>query len=101
MRDLKWFDPRGRDLAQDGRIYSEELREDSVTALFIKRVVEEDAGLYTCSATYASNQEITAEVEVFVFVGINWEDAPEEQFGVRGQDHKVRRGISGNHSVCV
>ena len=28
-------------------------------------------------------------MEVFVFVGLNWEDAPTEQFAVRGVDYKV------------
>ena len=29
------------------------------------------------------------QVEVFVFVGLNWEDAPPEQFAVGGEDYKV------------
>ena len=28
-------------------------------------------------------------MEVFVFVGLNWEDAPSEQFAVKGVDYKV------------
>ena len=34
---------------------------------------------------------IILKVEVFVFVGLNWEDAPPEQFAVRGVDYKVIR----------
>ena len=34
--------------------------------------------------------EIFVKVEVFVFVGLNWEDAPPEQFAVRGVDYKVK-----------
>ena len=33
--------------------------------------------------------QIFVQVEVFVFVGLNWEDAPPEQFAVRGVDYKV------------
>ena len=33
--------------------------------------------------------KIFVKVEVFVFVGLNWEDAPSEQFAVRGVDYKV------------
>jgi hypothetical protein len=91
IRDLRWLDPAGQPLTEDGRLYSEELHDEVASVLFMKHVEEEDAGSYTCSATYASNQDIAAQVEVFVFVGIRWEDAPEEQYAVAGLEQKVHK----------
>ena len=36
-----------------------------------------------------SMSNLCPQVEVFVFVGLNWEDAPPEQFAVGGEDYKV------------
>ena len=49
------------------RVYSEEQPGDAATALFIKKLSEEDAGNYRCTAIYASNQELEARVEISVF----------------------------------
>ena len=88
------------------RIYSEEQPGDAANALFIKHLSEDDAGIYRCTATYASNQELEARVEIKVFskprylkivvlqnitaVGITWEDAPITQYASIGEDYKVR-----------
>ena len=48
-------------------MYSEEQPGDAATALFIKNLSEEDQGKYRCTAIYASNQELEANVEIQVF----------------------------------
>ena len=40
--------------------------------------------------------QIFVQVEVFVFVGLNWEDAPPDQFAVRGVDYKVTDSFQEN-----
>ena len=40
-------------------------------------------------------------MEVFVFVGLNWEDAPTEQFAVRGVDYKVNIYILTLEYACL
>ena len=37
----------------------------------------------------------TLQVEVFVFEGISWEDAPEEQYAVKGLEQKVWNSCEG------
>ena len=49
------------------RVYSEEQPGDAATALFIKKLSEEDAGEYRCSAIYASNQRLEAKVDISVY----------------------------------
>jgi len=96
IKDLKWINPRGQEIPQDDRVYSEEQPGDAATALFIKKLSEEDAGNYRCTAIYASNQELEAKVEILVFIGITWEDAPISQYASIGEDYKVRCVVRAN-----
>ena len=48
-------------------MYTEVHTEDMAISLFIKRLSDEDAGQYTCSAVYAANMEIHASVSVSIF----------------------------------
>ena len=49
------------------RIYSEEQPGEASTALFIKHIGADDGGEYSCKATYAANQQISAEVRITVY----------------------------------
>ena len=71
-------------------MYTELMEEESVVELFIKEVEEEDAGNYSCSGMYASNQELEETVEVLVYSPMQWLDAPEEQYGVAGEEGRIR-----------
>ena len=95
-------------------MYSEEQPGDAATALFIKKLSEEDAGEYRCTATYASNQQLEASVDISVYseyfqvkniltflietisVGITWEDAPMVQYASLQEDYKVRCVVRAN-----
>lgn len=46
------------------RLYSEVQIEDVAIALFIKRLVDEDAGNYTCKAVYAGNKHLSSSVSI-------------------------------------
>ena len=48
-------------------MYTEVDREDVAISLYIKRLSDEDAGEYECSALYAGNLKISASVSVSVF----------------------------------
>ena len=54
-------DPRMR------RMYTEVQAEDVAISLFIKRLADEDAGQYRCTAVYAGNRELEAAVSVSIF----------------------------------
>ena len=49
------------------RMYTEVQAEDVAISLFIKRLSDEDAGLYRCAAVYAGNMELEASVSVSIF----------------------------------
>ena len=48
-------------------MYTEVQAEDVAISLFIKRLSDEDAGLYRCAAVYAGNMELEASVSVSIF----------------------------------
>lgn len=96
IKHLRWINPRGQEIPQDYRVYSEEQPGDAATALFIKKLDEEDAGEYRCTAVYASNQQLEARVDISVYIGITWEDAPEVQYASLEQDYKVRCVVRAN-----
>jgi len=96
IKHLRWINPRGQEIPQDDRVYSEEQPGDAATALFIKKLSEEDAGEYRCTAVYASNQQLEARVEILVYIGITWEDAPIVQYASLEEDYKVRCVVRAN-----
>jgi len=96
VKQLRWINPRGAEIPQDDRIYSEEQPGDAATALFIKKLTEEDAGDYRCTAVYASNQQLEARVDISVYIGITWEDAPRVQYASLDEDYKVRCVVRAN-----
>ena len=49
------------------RMYTEVQAEDVAISLFIKRLADEDAGQYRCTAVYAGNRELEATVSVSIF----------------------------------
>ena len=48
-------------------MYTEVDREDVAISLYIKRLSDEDAGEYECSALYAGNLKLSSSVSVSVF----------------------------------
>ena len=48
-------------------MYSESHMEEAAISLFIKRLADEDAGQYRCTAVYAGNRELEAAVSVSIF----------------------------------
>ena len=48
-------------------MYTEVNREEVAVSLYIKRLSDEDAGEYLCTALYAGNLKMSASVSVSVF----------------------------------
>ena len=103
-------------------MYTEVQAEDVAISLFIKRLSDEDAGLYRCTAVYAGNMDLEASVSVSIFrelilliaalfsrpsslisvaVGITWLDAPQEQFARVATDHKIRCKVQANPAANI
>jgi len=48
VKDLKWIDPKGNEVSQDSRMYTEVHVEDVAISLFIKKMSDDYSGDYTC-----------------------------------------------------
>ncbi|XP_071742789.1 fasciclin-2 isoform X4 [Lepeophtheirus salmonis] len=101
IRDLKWLGPDGEPVPEGDKIYIEELPGDPAKALFIKHLREEYSGKYTCSAIYANNEKLTADVEISTYIGITWDNAPLEQYGIINTDYKIRCVVRANPPASV
>ncbi|TRY72000.1 hypothetical protein TCAL_16236, partial [Tigriopus californicus] len=88
VRDLKW-------------IYTEEKPGDAAIMLFIKHLREEESGLYTCEGIYANNEKMTAQVQISTYIGITWDDAPEEQNAVIYTDYKIRCVVRASPTATI
>jgi len=101
VKDMKWLDPEGKEISQDSRMYTEVDREDVAISLYIKRLSDDDAGEYECTALYAGNLKISASVSVSVFLGITWVDAPLAQFAKIDSDFKVKCKVQANPAANI
>ncbi|XP_059086244.1 fasciclin-2-like isoform X2 [Tigriopus californicus] len=101
VRDLKWFGPGGQKVPEDDRIYTEEKPGDAAIMLFIKHLREEESGLYTCEGIYANNEKMTAQVQISTYIGITWDDAPEEQNAVIYTDYKIRCVVRASPTATI
>jgi len=101
VKNLKWIAPNGRDIPQDERVYTEELPGDAGIMLFIKDLNQDDSGQYPCRGTYANNEEMESEVVISTFIGITWEDAPEDQYAVIHKDSKIRCVVKARPAATV
>ncbi|XP_055380619.1 fasciclin-2 [Condylostylus longicornis] len=81
-------------------MYTELLPGDNL-ALIIPFLQDSMAGRYYCSASYANSNLLQTSVQVETFVAITWIDAPEKQYPVLGNDHKVRCKVEANPSPTV
>jgi neurocan core protein len=101
VKDLKWLAPNGKEIPQDDRVYTEELPGDAGIMLFIKDLNQDDSGEYVCQGTYANNEEMNSKVKISTFIGITWEDAPEDQYAVIHKDSKIRCVVKARPAATV
>ncbi|XP_065347050.1 fasciclin-2 isoform X4 [Cloeon dipterum] len=109
--DLKWTDPRGEIVRQDNEgtisrqqgqaVYTETLGTDGTLALIIRNLKESEAGVYSCSATYANSEKFVKNVTIETYVAITWEDAPSEQYPILHSDYKVKCKVHANPAPIV
>ncbi|KAL1138703.1 hypothetical protein AAG570_008765 [Ranatra chinensis] len=63
---------------------------DKALALIINSLQKNDEGDYMCTALYAGSTRLVKTVRLKTFVAVTWEDAPEEQNPLVGQDYRVK-----------
>lgn len=108
--DIIWVNPENQEIPEENqqravetsnRIYTHPYQPGQGRELHIAQVLEQDSGMYTCKARYATNQEVTKAFELVVYMSIRWEDAPEEQNPRGGTDAKIKCVVRANPVAVV
>lgn len=107
LTEMQWLDPNNRTILNNDvmytsspqRMHTEQM--PSALALIIPSLRETEAGLYTCTATYANSEKLYKSVKIETIVAITWEDAPEEQFPILHKDFKVRCKVTAQPAPQV
>ncbi|KAG0720397.1 Fasciclin-2 [Chionoecetes opilio] len=92
VTEMSWTAPDGSRIAANNEqsVYTDEDGTPGSLNLVINNLREEDVGLYTCSATYAGNQNLEAKVEVESYMEIDFGDTPTHQTLLIGQEGKIK-----------
>jgi len=112
MEDLVWVDPQGIEVPSESqqstdqpgnapRIYTSEYIQGQGRELFMNPIKQQDSGMYTCRARYATSQEITKSFELVVYMSIRFVDAPEEQNPITGSEAKIKCVVQANPVAVV
>ncbi|XP_034230309.1 fasciclin-2 isoform X2 [Thrips palmi] len=107
LTDMQWLDPNNRTILNNEvtytnspqRMHTEQM--PTSLALIIPALRETEAGVYTCTATYANSEKLYKSVRIETIVAITWEDAPEEQFPILNKDFKVRCKVTAQPAPAV
>uniref|UniRef100_A0A0A9ZHK9 Fasciclin-2 n=1 Tax=Lygus hesperus TaxID=30085 RepID=A0A0A9ZHK9_LYGHE len=105
ISNIRWLDTKNRTIEPTksetkSRISVEDMPPDSL-ALIISSLQENDAGTYTCVASYAGSKILSKSVEIHTIVAVTWVDAPTEQYPELGKDYKVRCKVTGKPAPRV
>ncbi|XP_012278809.1 fasciclin-2 isoform X2 [Orussus abietinus] len=107
ITDMQWLDPQNRSIESQGAYgYSKppmytEMHQGTSLQLFFNSLQEEQAGRYTCRANYANTEALSKSVTIETIVAITWEDAPEEQFPILGEDYSIKCKVRAQPSPSV
>ncbi|BET00679.1 Fibronectin type III domain [Nesidiocoris tenuis] len=105
ISNIRWLDTKNRTIEPTksetkARISTEDMPPESL-ALIITSLQENDAGTYTCVASYAGSKILSKSVEIHTIVAVTWVDAPTEQYPQLGKDYKVRCKVTGKPAPRV
>ncbi|KAL7302066.1 hypothetical protein TKK_0005299 [Trichogramma kaykai] len=108
ISDIQWLDPSNRpvDVLSAAQGYSKpsmytEIHQDNSLSLFFNSLKEEQAGKYICRAMYANTQLLTKTVTIETIVAITWDNAPENQYPILGEDFAIRCQVRARPSPTV
>ncbi|XP_011499152.1 PREDICTED: fasciclin-2 [Ceratosolen solmsi marchali] len=107
ISNIRWIDPHNNSIESlKSPSYSKpsmytEIHQDSSLSLFFNSLKEEQAGKYICSAHYANINLLSVEVIIDTIVAITWDDAPENQFPILGEDFAIKCKVRARPSPTV
>ncbi|KAK2586946.1 hypothetical protein KPH14_009873 [Odynerus spinipes] len=116
ITDMQWLDPQNRvieslklvvlpiESTSPGHskpaMYTE-LHQDNSLSLFFNSLQEEQAGKYTCKGTYANSVHLNKSVTIDTIVAITWDDAPQNQYPILGEDFSILCKVRARPSPSV
>ncbi|KOX74827.1 Fasciclin-2 [Melipona quadrifasciata] len=107
IKDMQWIDPQDRvieSLNTPGHsmppMYTELLQDNSLS-LFFNSLQEQQAGKYTCKATYANSIQLQKSVTIDTIVAITWDNAPLKQYPILGKDYAIQCKVRARPSPSV
>ncbi|KAF3424157.1 hypothetical protein E2986_06106 [Frieseomelitta varia] len=107
IKDMQWIDPQDRvieSLNTPGHskppMYTELLQDNSLS-LFFNSLQEQQAGKYTCKATYANSIQLQRSVTIDTIVAITWDNAPSNQYPILGEDFAIQCKVRARPSPSV
>ncbi|XP_076661576.1 neural cell adhesion molecule fasciclin 2 isoform X2 [Halictus rubicundus] len=108
ISDMQWLDPQNRVIESLNTFpgYSKppmytELHQDNSLSLYFNSLQEEQAGKYTCKGTYANTIYLNKSVTIDTIVAITWDDAPENQYPIMGDDFAIQCKVRARPSPLV
>lgn len=105
ISEHKWLDSRNQPIDEHNRHTRDRFHVNTmgpqILALIISTLRENDAGNYTCIATYQSTIKLSKSINLQTYVPVTWEDAPEDQYPRLGEDYKVKCKVTGNPAPHV
>ncbi|XP_066960357.1 fasciclin-2-like isoform X4 [Macrobrachium rosenbergii] len=92
VTEMKWVGPNGQAIPNDDNtiITMEGIGGPGKLDLMINKLQEKDTGIYNCTAIYAGNQKLSAELMVEAFLDIDFGDTPVHQTPFIGTESKIR-----------
>ncbi|XP_068967067.1 fasciclin-2 isoform X1 [Bombus flavifrons] len=107
IKDMQWIDPQDHvieSLNTPGHsqppMYTELLQDNSLS-LFFNSLQEQQAGKYTCKATYANSVQLEKSVTIDTIVAITWDNAPPNQYPILGEDYAIQCKVRARPSPSV
>lgn len=99
VTNLEWRDKNGRRIDVINRaspIFVQKMASDSGSMLHFTSLTDNQAGTYSCHATYSNTEHLSASVEVSTFVDISFLEAPENQYPIAGSHSIIKCKVKGN-----
>ncbi|XP_016769821.1 fasciclin-2 isoform X4 [Apis mellifera] len=108
ISDMQWIDPQDRVIEPLNNIPGHskppmytELHQDNSLSLFFNSLQEQQAGKYTCKATYANSIQLQKSVTIDTIVAITWDNAPLNQYPILGEDFAIQCKVRARPSPSV
>jgi len=103
ITEMRWSGPNDEEIPNsDGSIITLDNPSSPGTLdLYVQKLKEKDVGTYKCTAVYAGNKQLAAEITVESYMDIDFGDTPLHQTPIEGTDSKIMCTVTANPQPMV